>query len=239
MKKQTKSTAYEQQADPMHSDIELASEDDDIIDLEDIIEMPDRPIDEDEDLDLDVEILDVSSDFEHEQQSPRIERPPGSGDKDLIGVFGDESEDTEAFFDEIASGKPAKKTVDIEEPKVFGDEEASLLDELMDETRIPESGAGEQDKDTDLIEKVAAELEILEEAPSVEIPPEPAPAAPLDQEPMPVPLPVDFSETAEELIGRIESRLQEHIRVMVESRLPDLVRSIISEEIEKIKREPH
>jgi len=73
MKKPTRSAPYEEPHDPMRDlDIELDSQDDEIIDLEDIIEMPDRPIDEDEDLDLDVEILDVDSDFEPREQQPSI-----------------------------------------------------------------------------------------------------------------------------------------------------------------------
>jgi hypothetical protein len=47
----------------------------------------------------------------------------------------------------------------------------------------------------------------------------------------------DVTQTVEELIGRIESRLQDHIRVVVESRLPELVRSIVSEEIERLRKE--
>jgi len=47
----------------------------------------------------------------------------------------------------------------------------------------------------------------------------------------------DLSQVAEELIGRLESRLQQHIQAIVESRLPDLVRSIINEEVQKLKKE--
>jgi hypothetical protein len=246
MKKPTRSTPYDEPPDPMRDlDIELDSQDDEIIDLEDIIEMPDRPIDEDEDLDLDVEILDVDSDFEPQaQQPPKFsqrsikEQAPRSEEKDLIGEFGDESEDVESLFDELDSAEPPKKTASRAEPKVFDEDESSLIDELMNETGVPDSGKGEA-RPADLRERAAAAIKIPEEARSVEIEPEPAAAGSLEPELMPVPPPADFSKTAEELIGRIESSLQEHIRVMVESRLPDLVRSIISEEIEKLKKEPH
>jgi hypothetical protein len=134
--------------------------------------------------------------------------------------------------------EPAKKTVDRVQPKVFEEDEASLLDELMEETRIAQSGAGEE-KNAELKERAAAAIKIPEETRSVDIEPEPEPASAGSPDPahIPVPPPVDFSKTAEELIDRIESRLQEHMRVMVESMLPDLVRSIISEEVEKLKRE--
>jgi len=60
-------------------DIELEGADDDVIDLEDIIEMPDSPIDEDEDLDLDVEIFDVDSDLEpgtEKAAKPQVKEQP-------------------------------------------------------------------------------------------------------------------------------------------------------------------
>lgn len=65
MKKAKQKNVYEDRSDPMGGlDMQLEGDDDDIIDLEDIIEMPDRPIDEDEDLDLDVEIFDVDEELE-------------------------------------------------------------------------------------------------------------------------------------------------------------------------------
>jgi len=64
MKRPTRSSPYEEQHDPMRDlEIDLEGQDDEIIELEDIIEMPARQIDENEDLDLDTEILDVDSYF--------------------------------------------------------------------------------------------------------------------------------------------------------------------------------
>src|SRR5208283_5856283 len=105
MKRSTRSSPSEEQHNPMRDlDIELENQDDEIIDLEDIIEMPANPIDEDEDLDLDAEILDVDSYFEPEPE-PEPERPikktaqpfmeeldqrTGSKHDDLVESFGDE-----------------------------------------------------------------------------------------------------------------------------------------------------
>ena len=257
MKKPTRSSANDKRADPKRRGFELASQDDDdIIDLEDIIEMPDRPIDEDEDLDLG--ILDVSSDFESKTKQPV--QAPKSEEEDLIGVFDDEVEDAQALFDKIASEEKAKEKRGTAETKIFGDEEESILDELMDETRIPEPTTDDE-KDLDLMDEASMMELMMKEAPpvkpqpevkpqpkveaqpevkpqpNVEAQPEPPSPEPLDIEELIVPPAVDPSKTADELIGRIESHLQEYIRALVESSLPDLVRSIISEEIEKLKQE--
>jgi hypothetical protein len=225
-------------------EIELDTQDDEIIDLEDIIEMPDRPIDEDEDLDLDVEILDVDSDFEREEEKPsgrnaqraikEKAQKSRSEDEDLIKSFGDEAEDDETLFDQIAAMEPARKTLDKAAPKVFEENEESILDELMDEGGVWEPGAAEE-KSADLRQRAAAAIKVPEEVRPAE--PEPAVPESLESAQPPIQPSADLSKTAEELIGRIESNLHEHIRVMVESRLPDLVRSIISEEIEKLKKE--
>ncbi len=229
-------------------DIELDSKDDEIIDLEDIIEMPDRPIDEDEDLDLDIEILDVDADFELEEEKPARQVPQpamkrqaqrrGLEDEDLIGSFDDGTDEDDSLFDQIASREPARKTAARAEPRVFEEDAESILDEFMDEPGMPEPSVGER-KNAGLMERAAAAIKIPEEARPVKIESEPVISGSLESGPKPVPPPADLSKTAEELIGRIEERLQEHIRVMVESRLPDLVRSIISEEVEKLKKELH
>jgi hypothetical protein len=238
MKKPARSITQEEHDDPMRDlDLELNSQDDEIIDLEDIIEMPDRPIDEDEDLDLDVEILDVDADFE-QQQEPSMKQPARSGEKDLIEVFGDESEDEDALFDQITSKEPATKAADKVQPKVFEKDEASRLDDLLDEVGTLEPGPVDK-KNANLKDRAAAAIKIPEEARPADIEPEPASAVSLEEERTSAPPAVDMSKTAEELMDRIESRLQEHIRALVEWSLPDLVRSIISEEIEKIKKELH
>ena len=85
--------------------------------------------------------------------------------------------------------------------------------------------------------RAAAAIKVPEETRPVEAEAEPLISESLETGPASIPPSADLSKTAEELIGRIESRLQEHIQVMVESILPDLVRSIISEEIEKLKKE--
>jgi hypothetical protein len=249
MKKPTKSIPYEDPADPMRDlDVELESQDDEIIDLEDIIEMPARPIDEDEDLDLDVEILDVDADLEPEPERPARKAPqpamrergpqPILEDEDLINSFGEESEEDEELFGTVASGAgPAKKTAGRAELDVFEEkDEKAILDELLDEIEMPESSAG-GGTGASLRERAASAIKVPEETRSVEIESEPAVSGSPGSGRTPIQPSVDLSRTVEELVDQIESRLQEHIRVVVESRLPNLVRSIIDEELQKLRKE--
>ncbi len=234
-------------------DIALEDQDDDIIDLEDIIEMPAGPIDEDEDLDLDGDIFELDSDLAPEPERPaqKAGRPftkqqaqgQSSGEEDLLKSFGDEPEEDEKLFEPVASRGPRKQSFGRAEPQVF-EEEESLLDEFMDKPAMPSTGMRREEK-ADLAEKAAA-TKVAGEARSAEVDAESAisdeslesaaskAAAPVSA---PIAPAADLSEVVEELIGRIESRLEEHIRTMVESRLPDLVRSIVSEEVEKLKKE--
>ncbi|MGO9020511.1 MAG: hypothetical protein ACLQVJ_19400 [Syntrophobacteraceae bacterium] len=253
MKRPKGSSPYEEQPDPMRDlNIEFESPDDDIIDLEDIIEMPSGPIDEDEDLDLDVDMFD--SDLEPEPGKPaqKAARPLmkeqaqrlSSEEEDLLKSFGDEPEEDEKLFEPIASEGPGKKSMEEAEPTVFEDEE-SLLDEFMDKPAMTETGMDAEEK-VDLKARAAAAMKVPEDAPSAEveseaaIPDESFESAASEAAALmiaPIPTAADLSQVAEELIGRIESRLQEHIKIMVESMLPDLVRHILNEEIEKLKKE--
>ena len=250
MKRPKQPSPYEEKSDPMRDlDIELEGADDDVIDLEDIIEMPESPIDEDEDLDLDVEIFDVDSDLEsgtEKAAKPAMkEQPPGmsSEAEDLIKSFGDEPDEEEVLFEQPASKGPEKPPLGKEdEPQFFDEEEELLLDDSMDKPAVHKSGlvsdeiAGSKDKDT-------GELTVTEEAPAADLEPEALlsdeslASIAADSASARVPSSADISQTAEELVARIETSLQEHIRALVESRLPDIVRSIISEEVEKLRKE--
>jgi len=211
MKKPKRSSPYEGQPNPMRDlNIALESPDDDIIELEDIIEMPSGFIDEDED--LDVNVFDLDPDLEPEAENharpfvKEMAQRQSSEGQDLLKSFGDEGEEDAKLFEPVESKLPGKKSKGKAEPQVIKDKE-SFLDEFMDKT------ANVDESFKPAASKAAA---------PASVPIAPAP---------------DLSQVAEELIGRIESRLQQHIQVMVESRLPDLVRSIINEEVEKLKKE--
>ncbi len=214
MKRPKRSSPYEGQLNPMRDlNIALESPDDDIIELEDIIEMPAGFIDEDEDLE-DVFKLDPDLEAEPENHAQKAARPfmkeqaqrLSPEGQDLLESFGDQEEEDDKLFEPVASKRPGKQSKGADEPQVFEDKE-SFLDEFMDKAAIAHESS--------------------------------APAASKAAAPISAPIPpaADLSQVAEELIGRIESRLQQHIQVMVESRLPELVRSIINEEVEKLKKE--
>ncbi|MGA3113758.1 MAG: hypothetical protein ABSF90_04905 [Syntrophobacteraceae bacterium] len=249
MKRPKGSSPYEEQPDPMRDlNIEFEGPDDDIIDLEDIIEMPSGPIDEDEDLDLDVDMFASDLEAEPGKAARPLMKEQAQGlsseEEDLLKSFGDEPEEDEKLFEPVASRGPEKKSMEEAESQVFEDEE-SLLDEFMDKPAMTETGMGAEEK-IDLKARAAAAMKVPEDAPSAEveseaaIPDESFESAASEAAALmiaPTPPAADLSQMAEELIGRIESRLQEHIRIMVESMLPDLVRLIINEEIEKLKKE--
>ncbi len=215
MKRQKRSSPYEGQSNPMR-DLNITSDgpDDDIIDLEDIIEMPSGFIDEDEDLEVDVFKLEPDLELESEDLAQEGPRPfmdeqaqsQSSGGQDLLEAFGDEAEEDEKLFEPVPSRRTAKKSKGRAEPELF-EEKESFLDEFMDKTANAD--------------------EPLKPAASKAAAPISAPVAPA----------VNLSQVAEELIGQIESSLQRHLQAMVESRLPDLVRSIINEEVQKLKKE--
>ncbi len=230
--------------------IEFENPDDDIIDLEDIIEMPSGPIDEDEDLDLDVDMFDTDLEPEPEKRkaSPPLMKEQAHGrsseEDDLLKSFGDEPEEDEKLFEPVPRRGSEKNSMEETEPQVFEDEE-SLLDEFMDKPAMPETEMSAEEK-VDLRARTAAAMKIPEDVPSAEVEPEAAfpdesfeSAASKAADPVSEPIPpaADLSQVADEIIVRIESGLQEHIRVVVESMLPDLVRFIINEEIEKLKKE--
>jgi len=240
MKKLKRSSHLADQSDSNGFDAEIEGEDDDIIDLEDIIEMPDGAIDEDEDLDLEVEMLEMGSDLGAETQktaklSVKEESQFGLEDEDLAKLIEEEPEEDgdEVLFDPSASGG---------ELQIFDEDDESLLDEIVNKPATPQTRprAGERN----LKARTAEALKVNHRTPVADAEPEAAisgePAAPGSTQTASGSVPPsadDLAQMAEELLGRIESRLQEHIRVTVESKLPDLVRSIIREEVEKLRQE--
>ncbi len=264
MKKSKKSTGFEEKLDPMAGlDFEPEDEDDEIIDLEDIIEMPASSIDEDEDLDLDVEILDVDEDFDSgiprkpvQKEAPFVSKgaSPKVGDEeeDLLKSFVKEFEEAEEdLFDKMLAEKMEKEpspkgggeisrapspSEASKDSDMFEAIDQSLLDDLFD---TDEREVLSPEKKVDLKERAAAALKVVEDTRSAES--EQPLAEVTDTPEIPAAVPAHsgdlIEKTVEELIGQMESRLLENIRSIIDSKLPDIVRSIISEEIEKLKKE--
>lgn len=241
MKKAKPRNVYEEKSDPVRSlNMQLDGDDDEIIELEDIIEMPDRPIDEDEDLDLGVEIFDVDEELESRPSRSAQKTARGSEssrqdeEDDLLDSLTADADEDELLFDPTASAPQGKGLSEKDQLALFGEEEdeESLLDGLLEES----ASDSRMDERVDLRSRAEAAMRIAEE----DRPPEPAPAIADETGAAPGaagPSMSEISAVAEELIGRIESSLQEHIRAVVESMLPGLVRSIIDEELAKLKKE--
>lgn len=140
MKKPKRSAGFDEKPDPMSDlDIDLEGQDDEIIDLEDIIEMPARSIDEDEDLDLGAEILDADADLDLEPEEPLMAKrgkppllgkppvapPPRDDEEDLLASLEEEPEEEEDLFKSITAREvpkqPARKHEP--EPEAFDDED--------------------------------------------------------------------------------------------------------------------
>lgn len=220
--------------------IELEDDlDEEVIDLEDIVELPDDS--EDDDLSLDVELLDVDSDLDLSDMDAKLK---GSGSNDVL----DDDLLKEFSFgesDEKAPEAPPKQDNDI-----LG--QGSVDDLLKDFSfsedadspfgAASERGSLEDDsKDSDFESLMDLDKGLFSE-PEIEPPPKVA-EKPRIVAPIPVAPPVAaeaFEAGApglDEFVIRIEARLEEKIREIIESRLPDIVRNILREEIEKLKRE--
>ena len=251
MKKAKQRNLYEDKSDPVRNlDMQLDEDDDDIIELEDIIEMPDRPIDEDEDLDLGDEIFDMeeglpSSPARSSQKTVGFDvkdKAPKAEEEDLLGSFGiEEEEEEELLFEPTPStAKPAPAKT---QSKLFDedDDEAILDQSFLDELLAEDSRSSEApEKKVDLKARAEAAIKVAEEErPRQDVAPPASQAEPAPPAPAPVAGPSlsEISRAAEELISHIEPRLQEHVRTVVESMLPGLVRSIIDEELAKLKKE--
>ncbi len=248
MKKDNHRNPYEDKADPMRElGMDLDEDDQDIIELEDIIEMPDRPINEEEDLDLGADIFDVDDALQ--SSSGRSSRKPvgslskrgteGIEDVDLLDSIVSESHADDGLFEPSVSESRGRSAQAKAAPEFAEDQEdvESILNGLLDE---PVGSEPPREAKPDFKTPARAEME-----PSADVWPEeaqmaaPAKAAPQAAAAQLVPGPSDseISSLAEELIGGLEARLKEHIRTVVESMLPGLVRSIIDEEITKLKEE--
>lgn len=221
-------------------DFDIGDEEDEILDLEDIFELPDE--DGEEDDDLDVEILDAD-----------LDDPDGKSSSEEDDLFGKDI--LKGFpLDEDREDVPGKRSAKAsrQEPDEDILKDLSFLEDLDSDSDGKETKeAADEDilkgfsfeeakpgKDPDLSGNIidAADLEALlaevdsppqKEAVPVEAPAKIVPAAPIGGA---VPEMDDF-------VSRIESKLVETVREIVEASLPDVVRSVLQQEIERLKNE--
>lgn len=219
-------------------------EDDGIIDLEEIVELPEGA--EDEDLSLDVELLDVDSDLDLSDLDGKLKGSGGSDilDEDFLKDFSfGESEEKPAEEPppapppaEDPGGILGQNSVDeLLKGFSFGDEPGLGADLASPQTETAEADSKGTGFET--LEDFDPEL-FLKEEPEKALEPEPAAAKPAAAPVAPKPLSVQPPQVElDEFVSKIEAKLVETIREMVESRLPDIVRSVLREEIDKLKKE--
>ena len=283
MKKSKRSTGLEEHGLDSSGELGLDSDDDDdeIIELEDIVEMPAGSFDDDEIVDQDVEILDAEEDADFDlpgKTRGTQDEPHTNGLIDELSAWRDEAAHAGPGTFEQPVGEPAgRPEPSIEEP--VKDEEDPLEALIAAERKklgigaeaapsgpadilLPlEEDAGEEDLDAFVMtEPETGEITIPEapdpapEPAAIEEPPAPAAvsAPPQVQEPPhPASHSLDFEDIIspgvdiqisanlntyiDQLIGGVEAKLVDTIRTLVDERLPDIVREIIREEIDKIK----
>jgi len=242
---------------------EEAFDGDDIIDLEDIIELSDYEEDEG-DLNLETEILDADSDLEESgdlfaTKREAREEEHGPGD-DLLKGFAladeepfhvdplariQESPSSSASFsaDESLLGVRGEDLVGIdEEPTRKLDlnaiedafQEVPVDDISHDDRMIEEDQHPEDDHEA---------LEVADEGgralPSLDTPEEASPIMSLKaEEPMIEVEPQTPVASVTDLVSQIENKLLAAVREVVEAKLPEVVRTILQEEIERLKKDP-
>lgn len=202
---------FDEKPDPSR-DIHLETgdyDDDDIIELEDIIEMPSGSIDEDEDLDIGVEILDAEPDLEFEPRgksspgpaqegtsqkaSPAGALPTTDADDDLLTDFDLES-DEDDLFDRLIE-KEEKKPIsrgDLES----GDEDEDLLLQPLFETEtasVSMKGARGEEESRDKEEGAAKAMQADDRK---GFPAEPVSAGVIPETPLPAELPAGKMKAA-------------------------------------------
>lgn len=204
--------------------------DEDVIDLDDIIELSAEAVDEEED--REVEILDADLDLDFKQ--PEISIEP----------LAQEATDND-FLDKF-SFPPERKT---EEDLVdsFNLEKAPSEDFLfpfLDERPAGESR--EEVMESGLKERPEGRSDILEPAkeqeggPGLDLPAAMISAGKPGDSGTDASAPAGREETGpslDEIVSKIEADLSKALKDLVESRLPEIVRTVLREEIERLKKE--
>ncbi len=211
--KSKKPMGFDQNAESpgdMNIDLQTGDEDDDIIDLEDIIEMPGRAIDEEEDIDMDVEILDAEPGLVFDSpEKPGKAAPQPSSQKDSMDLGMTESEqdaylledfdpdDEEDLFEKMTMPEPEKEQAEGE--PIFDEEDDLLLDDILNEVEKPQSEPPDENQHA-LRERAAAALKIEDATDKAPIP-EPPAAEPEHLQPAPeIPVPeAEHPEPAPEI----------------------------------------
>jgi hypothetical protein len=210
MKKPKRSEEWEES--PLESkgfDTDLEDLDDEIIELDDeIIELPADGFEDEEELALDVEILDG-------ERQLGAEEDEGKGESEEEFLLEDDLlKDLPFFQDETAEPEPPKSP-----------EGALARPEPKPEPELEEPAPA---LFLDSSEEIPEELSKFAEASIPEVTSPPAFLEPTEA-------PAEPDVSLEDFVAQIESRLLDSVRELVEARLPEIVRTVLREEIERWK----
>lgn len=226
MKKLTRSDGWEDS--PLVSsksfDAEFDELDEEIIELDDeIIELPANGSEDDEGPAFDVEILDAERQLDLKGSEGKIESEEEFLlDDDLL-------KELPFFQDQPTESEPAKSEaatrVEPEPPPSAAEAQPEPEPELDVAALAPE-----------LFSDTSETVPDFPAAPQVS-----APAAPVTEAVMaaavssPREIPAEPETSLEDFLTQIESRLLESVRELVEARLPEIVRVVLREEIERLQ----
>lgn len=213
MKKLKRSDGWEES--PLVSSKSFEAEfdelDEEIIELDDeIIELPANGVEDHEELGFDVEILDTDRQLDLKENEGKME----SEEEFLLEE--DLLKELPFFQDQPTEPEPAKRAAGTQAEPEPAEPAAALFSDTTEE--IPEVP---------------------------EVPEPAAPAAAVEAPGFVEPIPAAFSQPQEtpaepapsldDFMTQLESRLLDTVRELVEARLPEIVRTVLREEIERLK----
>jgi hypothetical protein len=204
-----------------------------IIDLEEVVEPRSDAIEENDELAFDVEILDTEAALNFRD----LDRKTESEDEFLLE---DDILKEFSFFQDLKTPPAPQQETEVLIEK--GDD--SVLALLLEGHTVFTEEAGSRAQETRM-----AEEKTTESAPGPFLPGSPGDAekalsstdgaAPREKKPdgdaLPLAPPDEASVSLDDFIARIENKLVDTVREIVESRLPEIVRTVLREEIERLK----
>jgi len=214
---------------------EIDDLDDEIIDLEEIVGPHAEAFEEDDELAFDVEILDAETGLGFGSFESKIE----SEDEFLLE---DDLLKELPFFQELkAEAKPPQETgIAREKAEEFalellvGSAEGALEEAAGSaEGSAPEATMPDEFAFSSMLETGE---DVLEEAAGGGKPLAAEDAKAKDHR-EPIAPPAEASVSLDDFVAQIESRLVDTVREIVESRLPEIVRTVLREEIERLKND--
>ncbi|MBP8646533.1 MAG: hypothetical protein KBH99_10500 [Syntrophobacteraceae bacterium] len=239
MKKLKRPPALEEKEEAFSKELDLESEEldeEEVIELHDIVELPEDLEEDDTPEDFEVPLLDAEQGMDVSEPGGKIAESEEEDffENDLLKEF--------ALLEETSPEGQAESLIGGE----LSSEEEDLFDQISrEETAVSEGGERGPD--------ITGEAEVFPVEPEIskaaaEFPPDQATtgitaglAAGMDAEALSSSAgsPEEINAVLDPLVHRIEERLIEMVHELVESRLPEIVRTLLQEEIERLRGHTH